>query len=99
MEDGDGTQSIAGGDNVQIKSGNDTIAAVGDHAMAVRCHHHAWNSVEEHAEVLAKNKILEDKLARLNENHRHELDALKSNHAKAERSTSKSSDRVLSTAP
>ena len=87
MEDGDGTQSIAGGDNVQIKSGNDTIAAVGDHAIAaggdVTITHGI--PVEEHAEVLAKNKILEDKLARLNENHRHELDALKSNHAKAER--------------
>ena len=81
------TLKIAGDENIQIKSGNDTIAAVGDHAIAaggdVTITHGI--PVEEHAEVLAKNKILEEKLAKLNESHRQELDARENDHAKAER--------------
>ncbi len=87
MENRDDTQDIAGNDNVQIKSGNDTIAAIGEGSIAaggdVIINHGI--PLEEHADLLAKNKILEEKLAKLNEIHHHELEVLQNDSAKVER--------------
>jgi len=87
MENRDGTQNIAGDENIQIMSGNDSIAAIGERSIAaggdVIINHGI--PLEEHAHLLAKNKILEEKLAKLNEKHHHELEVLQNDSAKVER--------------
>ena len=69
IEEGGVSQDISGNQNTQINSGNDTIAAIGDGAIAVNGNI-TFNSgvpIEEHAKLLADLKILEEKMAKLEE--------------------------------
>lgn len=76
--------NIDGDDNVQIKAEGDVVAAIGDGAIAAGGDIIINQGVplSEHAEILQKNKLLEEKLAKLMNEKEQQLNSVELNNAK-----------------